>query len=406
MTSSTQLPAPLGLAMIVASSLLVVSCGSGSGGGGGGGGGGGAGTGPVLTASFQSIQTNIFSVQCEFCHTGATAPRGLRLDAANSFGLLVGVPSSQQPALQRVEPGNPDDSYLIRKLEGGPGISGGQMPLGLPALPQSDIDVIRQWISDGALPTPAPPPTAPIRVSSMSPLPDSDQAMLPTTVMVMFDREVNASTIDVTTFLVERSGGDGTFGDGNEIAIVPDSVTVPGANPQSAVANISSTQSIDDRYRVTLVGTGPAVILDLDGNALDGEFAGTFPSGDDTEGGDFIAEFNVVGIQPTLTSIQDNVFTMTCSGCHTGSGANLPGSMDLTSVGDSFANLVSVASIQEPTLERVTPSDADNSYLIHKLEGVDANGQPIATNQMPPGSPLDQNTIDVIRQWIDAGASM
>ncbi len=360
----------------------------------------------MLTATFQSIQDNILSVQCEFCHTGATAPRGLRLDPANSFALLVGVPSSQQPALQRVEPGNPDDSYLIRKLEGDPTISGAQMPLTLPALPQSDIDVVRQWITDGALPTNPPPPTAPVRVSSMSPLPDSDQAMLPMTVMAMFDRELNASSVDATTFLIERAGGDGTFGNGNEITITPDSVTVPGANPQTAVANLTSTTSVEDRYRVTLVGTGPAVIQDLDGNALDGEFTGAFPSGDAAAGGNFVAEFNVVGIQPTLTSIQDNVFTITCSGCHSGVGGGLPGSMNLTSAADSFANLVSTSSLQEPLLDRVTPGDADNSYLIHKLEGVDAGGQPIATNQMPPGGPLDQATIDVIRQWIDAGAAM
>jgi cytochrome c5 len=399
MTSSTQLPAPIGLAAIAASSLLVASCGSGGGNGAAPAGGGGGG-GPTLTATFQSIQTNIFSVQCEFCHTGATAPRGLRLDPANSFALLVGVPSGQQPALQRVDPGDPDNSYLIQKLEG-TAASGGRMPLGLPALPQSDIDVVRQWITDGALPTSPPPPVAPIRVSSMSPLPDSDQSMLPITLMVMFDREVNATSVDATTFLIERSGGDGTFGDGNEITVTPDSVTVPMANPQTAVASLTSTPSVDDRYRVTLVGTGPAVILDLDGNALDGEFASAFPSGDGTAGGNFIADFNVVGIQPTLTSIQDNVFTITCSGCHTGGGAGLPGSMDLTSAANSFANLVNAQSLQTPTLERVTPGDADNSYLIQKLEGTATPGQ-----QMPPGTPLDQTTIDAIRQWIDAGASM
>ena len=80
--------------------------------------------------------------------------------------------------------------------------------------------------------------------------------------------------------------------------------------------------------------------------------------------------------------------------------------MDLTSAANSFANLVSTSSLQEPLLDRVTPGDADNSYLIHKLEGVDAGGQPITTNQMPPGSALSQATIDVIRQWIDAGAAM
>ena len=62
---------------------------------------------------------------------------------------------------------------------------------------------------------------------------------------------------------------------------------------------------------------GAATVQDLDANELDGEFSGSFPSGDGTAGGDFVAEFTVDGIQPTLQSIQDNVFTPICSGCHT-----------------------------------------------------------------------------------------
>ncbi len=380
--------------------VLAAGCGSGDSSGGGGGGGDDGG-GTMLVATFESIQQNVFSAQCEMCHTGASAPEGLRLDPDNSYDLLVGVPSSQQPSLQRVEPGNPDDSYLIRKLEG-TAATGEQMPLDLPPLPQADIDVIRQWIADGALrPMSETPPSEPIRVSSMEPLPGSSESMLPMTVMAIFDRELDATSVDATTFTLERSGGDGTFGDGNETAVTPDSVSVPQANPETAVMDLSSVASVEDTYRVRLEGEGPVVIMDLDANALDGEFDGTFPSGDGTAGGDFVAEFEVAGIQPTLSSIQDNVFTPTCSGCHNGSGGALPGSMDLGDAEASFANLVGVASEQEPQLERVTPGDADASYLIRKLEGTASTGV-----QMPAsGTPLEQSTIDTIRQWIDAGAA-
>ena len=64
--------------------------------------------------------------------------------------MIVGVASVQQSNLSRIEPNNPNDSYLIRKLEGGPNISGSQMPLGGSPLPQSTIDLIRDWISAGA----------------------------------------------------------------------------------------------------------------------------------------------------------------------------------------------------------------------------------------------------------------
>ena len=42
------------------------------------------------------------------CHIGANAPQGLRLDATNSYAMLVSVASSEVPSLLRVNPGNAD----------------------------------------------------------------------------------------------------------------------------------------------------------------------------------------------------------------------------------------------------------------------------------------------------------
>jgi len=103
----------------------------------------------------------------------------------------------------------------------------------------------------------------------------------------------------------------------------------------------------------------------------------------------------------TLAEIQAEVFTPICSGCHTGPTGNvLPGGMNLTSTAASFAALVGVPSLQEPSFDRVEPGDPDASYLIHKLEGTQTIG-----DRMPQGGPfLDQATIDEIRAWIAAGA--
>ncbi len=370
----------------------------------------GSGSGPLidgggaLQPDFDSIQANVFTPVCSSCHVGATAPLGLRLDAANSYDLLVGVAAVQQAGLLRVDPGNPDQSYLIQKLEGSAAV-GGQMPLGSPPLTQSEIDVIRQWISDGAQRSPEPVPTEPIRVSSIDPLPESAVPTLPMTITAIFDRELNAASVDSTTFLVVRSGGDGTFGDGNEVAVIPDSVNVPLSNPRTAVFDMSSAAPVEDVYRITLIGTGAAVIQDLDANALDGEYSGSFPSGDGTAGGNFVSEFAVQGVQPSLLSIQDNVFTPICSGCHSGPASNdagdLPAGMDLTSLTMSFMSLVDVTSLEDGNFLRVEPGNPDDSYLIQKLEGNASVGA-----QIPIGAPLDQATIDVIRQWISDGASM
>lgn len=58
----------------------------------------------------------------------------------------------QVPSLQRVTPGNPNDSYLIRKLEDVAGILGARMPrpVGAPPLDPTTIDAIRLWITNGA----------------------------------------------------------------------------------------------------------------------------------------------------------------------------------------------------------------------------------------------------------------
>ncbi len=104
-----------------------------------------------LAATLASVQANVFNPSCTVCHSAANAPQGLRLDAANSFTNLVGVPSRQASSVLRVAPGNPDRSYLIRKLEGTASM-GERMPLGGPPIPQSTINFVRQWITDGALP--------------------------------------------------------------------------------------------------------------------------------------------------------------------------------------------------------------------------------------------------------------
>jgi len=362
--------------------------------------GGGGGGGSVLLANFQSIQDNVFTPRCIGCHIGASAPLGLRLDDANSFGLLVDATSAQSPPLLRVEPGDPDNSYLIQKLEGTAGM-GGQMPLGGTPLPQADIDVIRQWITDGALPAGGAAAT-PIRVTSLSPLPDSAFDTLPASVIAMFDRELDATSVDATTFILERSGGDGTFGDGNEVTVVAAAVTVSMANPMTATLDLTGVASQIDTYRVRLLGTGGATIRDLDANALDGDFSGAFPSGDGTQGGDFEALFTVSAVVPTLDSIQANIFTPTCAtaGCHTGL---MPAAgQDLSDSDASFNNLVMMPSNQS-ALMRVMPGDPDASYLIEKLE----QDMPAGGLRMPRNGPpyLDQADIDVIRQWITDGAN-
>jgi hypothetical protein len=110
-----------------------------------------------------------------------------------------------------------------------------------------------------------------------------------------------------------------------------------------------------------------------------------------------------VVINPTLDDIQAAIFTPSCatSTCH--SAANQAAGLDLSSADASYAELVGQFSNQtgQMNVMLVAPNDPDASYLVRKIEGVNITG-----GRMPPGAagPLPQSEIDVIRDWITAGA--
>lgn len=111
----------------------------------------GGGNEPDDEITLTQLQQTIFGAICTNCHTGANAPRGLRLDSEeNSYAFLVNRTADEIPTLMRVNPGKPDDSYLIKKLEGAADIVGARMPLGGPYLSQQQIDQVRSWIANGA----------------------------------------------------------------------------------------------------------------------------------------------------------------------------------------------------------------------------------------------------------------
>ena len=133
-------------------SLVFVLAGCGSGDGMDPNGQASAGTRPPiqgLQPTLASIQDNVFTPICTACHTGGGAPQGLQLDAGVSASKLINVPVPRDPNQIRVIPGDPDNSFLIHKLEGTQNI-GQRMPLGGPFLDPSTIAVIRQWIANGA----------------------------------------------------------------------------------------------------------------------------------------------------------------------------------------------------------------------------------------------------------------
>lgn len=98
------------------------------------------------------VQDEVFTPSCTFstCH-GASAPSaGLDLTEGAAHAGLVGVASADAPGETRVIAGDPDASYLVKKLLGEAGITGDPMPPGGAALDADKIDLVVRWIEAGA----------------------------------------------------------------------------------------------------------------------------------------------------------------------------------------------------------------------------------------------------------------
>src|SRR4029434_1638205 len=116
-------------------------------------------TGPThnLERTFITIQQEILNTAdssgrpaCTNCHNGNPFVPG-NFTGANAYAALVGARSVEKPSLLRVAPGEPDSSYMVHKLEGGPDIVGERMPRGGgPFLTGGRMLVIRRWIAEGA----------------------------------------------------------------------------------------------------------------------------------------------------------------------------------------------------------------------------------------------------------------
>jgi hypothetical protein len=307
-SSQHKLSAPL-LAGVAAVAASLVGCAGngaglnsdgqpiGSSSGSSGSGSSGSGSSGTVTADFESIQENVFTPICSPCHSGASAPQGLMLDAAHSYNLLVGVPSNEVPTLDRVKAGDPTDSYIIVKLTNGAGIVGNQMPLGEKPLPAATIAAISQWITNGAPPAAAATSTtssvnamqkiqalansatpAPFTVTQTSPVDEAVMDPPVNNIVVAFNHEVDASLINYTTLTVDYLGAITASGspDANAtVAHLPAYAALADGNP-NAVVITPIAPLLPGAYRVTVRGTGGGAIADLNAQALGSDFSFKF----------------------------------------------------------------------------------------------------------------------------------
>lgn len=209
--------------------------------------------------TLMQLQENIFGAICTQCHTGSAAPEGLRLDSEQiSFDSLVEQPSSQQPELLRVDPGAPDQSYLVRKLEGDETIDGQQMPFGLSPLSSEQIAQVRDWIANGA-----PREGTGVEPTSILIARQSSTAE-PLKLALRFSRPVFTDTLSQGLQIYLRNGDQRWL-----------------LGPDAYALELNDQQRLEIRLRqpdtpttaAELIVNDPAmgIVLDIEGRAVDGD---------------------------------------------------------------------------------------------------------------------------------------
>jgi hypothetical protein len=116
---------------------------------------------PGTPVGFATDVQPIFTNNCTFfgCHNSTDRAQGLVLQAGSSYTSLLGAgglgrTETENPSLTLllVDPSHSASSYIILKLEGtAPAPSNTQMPLNLAPLSSPTIQVIKDWIDQGAL---------------------------------------------------------------------------------------------------------------------------------------------------------------------------------------------------------------------------------------------------------------
>ena len=108
-----------------------------------------------MPATLDNVQTEVFDKACASCHSAEAPAGGLDLSNADaSYAGLVEMPAqntlAQENRWMLVTPEDPDLSFLCRKIEQ-PGLGeGAPMPPGDKELAPAYVDLIEDWIADGA----------------------------------------------------------------------------------------------------------------------------------------------------------------------------------------------------------------------------------------------------------------
>ncbi len=100
------------------------------------------------SAILESKVIQIFEKNCARvgCHVGSTPMMGLKLTKDEFYARTINQPSAEMPSMMRIKPGDPDNSYLIKKVLGSADIIGSRMPFGRDPLTDEEIATLVEWV--------------------------------------------------------------------------------------------------------------------------------------------------------------------------------------------------------------------------------------------------------------------
>ncbi len=232
----------------------------------------------VEGVTLADLVNNIFNNQalgdqrCTICHSGGSPLGGLNLSSVElAYANLVGangegVSANGNANFRRVLPGEPDESYIILKLEGD-ARAGSQMPLGRAPLSQDQINMVRDWIANGA----------PAGGGGAAPTVVSKVSAENNKVNLHFSRKLNAESFEQGLQVYFESNGTSWLADSSEYKINIE-------NQELQIHFMPWTENFE-RVALVLNDERVAAIYDSRGRLLDG-------NKDKIDGGAFRYEYS------------------------------------------------------------------------------------------------------------------
>ncbi len=156
------------------------------------------------------------------------------------------------------------------------------MPLFGPPLSQSDIDFIRQWVENGALPDSLNAVALAPRAVSASVKQDVVLDSMPNRVTIVWSSPIDSSTFSDSTVSLRRNN----IGENNDVQTAIDVSVVTQDNPFVTTLLINDPAAIAGDFQLRIAGEGDIPARAIDARAIDGD-------GDGVEGGNFVLDFSI-----------------------------------------------------------------------------------------------------------------